>query len=327
MPTLVDLIKGESQRSDKDKIFGPDFQTPADWSKYLQDRFGDGSEPVSALLRSAVDRDGFQALYVACWIYQPLEKGSFMIELESLGQVRQGYDTLPDRWSSHLGERGKSAGAGFQFLKGYSELLVQIESVGSASSALFLKCEGHAAISVKHMLSFFTKKITGAGNTASKSLQAQGKDPESVVEPRAAENYSKAYEKLLKAVGLKPKDTMNTVPNVASAMWKYLAARESHTLTAYSTGGGPRDASAVANLRGVKLAECLDKLRGAATNDLGPKDKLRVAVLAAKNDLDTIQANLKTDPAGTQRVFAEVKVTPRQLDERLRDFRAALARG
>ncbi|HVK64102.1 MAG TPA: hypothetical protein VM694_06505 [Polyangium sp.] len=327
MPTLVDLIKGESKRSDKDKIFGPSFQTPADWSRYLKARFGQGSEPVSTLLRSAVSLDGFQALYIVCWIHQPVEKGSFMIELESPGQVRQGYDALPDRWSSHLGERGKSAGAGWQFLEGYSELLVQLEGVGSASSALFLKSEGHAAISVKHMLSFFTKKITGAGNTVNKALQAQAKDPESAVTPRAAENYSKAYEKVLKAVGLKPKDTMNTVPNVASAMWKYLAARESHTLTAYSNGGGPRDASQVAALRGVKLSECLDKLRGAATNDLGPKDKLRVAVLEAKGDLDTIIANLKTDPAGTQRIFAEVKVTPRQLDESLRDFLAQLDRG
>ncbi|MDI1483997.1 hypothetical protein [Polyangium sp. y55x31] len=326
MPTLVDLIKGESKRSDKDKIFGPDFQTPADWSRYLKDRFGEGSEPVSALLRSGVDRDGFQALYVACWIHQPLEKGSYMIELENPGQVRQGYDALPGRWSSHLSEHGKTAGDGWQFLKGYKELLVQLESVASASSALFLKSEGHPAISVKHMLSFFTKMFTGAGNTASKSLQAQGKDPGSVVEPRAAENYSKSYKKVLAAVGLQPKATMNTVPTVASAMWKYLAARGSNTLTAYSNAGGPRDDSRVANLRGVKLAECLDKLRGAATSDLGPKDKLRVAVLEAKKDLDTIIANLKTDPAGTQRVFAEVKVTPRQLDESLRDFRAALAR-
>jgi hypothetical protein len=135
----------------------------------------------------------FQALYVACWIYYPVEKGTYMIDVTDPKDVAKGWATLPDRWSSHLSGKGRTAGEGFKFLQGYSELLVQIEG-----NWLFLKAEGHGAKDLKHLASYFTKLKTGAGNTQSEALKRLAKEQKKLgITPRAAENYGKAYEKLL----------------------------------------------------------------------------------------------------------------------------------
>lgn len=75
----------------------------------------------------------FHALYIACWIFYPVEKGTFMIPLtaQQRKNVKSGYQNLDPRWTSPLHKHGRSAAKGWKFLKGYGELLVQMEGVAS----------------------------------------------------------------------------------------------------------------------------------------------------------------------------------------------------
>ncbi len=208
-------------------VFTEDFQTPHDWRDFL-----DANIPmwdVETLLgRKAAwwHRENFQALYVACWIFHPVEKGSYMLRLESPTQqanVREAYDELlqkgelQSRISSHLGKRGASAHEGWNFLRGYKELLLQIEGNGAY---LFLKCEGHpleAGISgLKHLLSWGVKALTDAGKTASPELHNLAKDS-SNVELRAAENFSSSFKSLQKQLGLSGE--MVGVGEVIDGLW------------------------------------------------------------------------------------------------------------
>lgn len=211
------------------QVFGEDFQAPAGWSKMLDHM--PGRSVVNMLNRKGAwwTRECFQALYVACWIHHPVEKGSYMIQLDpnQHANVRDAYNrllqsgALQARISSHLSGAGASAHEGWDFLKGYGELLVQIEGETTHAPALFLKCEGHALgkglslSTVKHGASWVKKKFTGSGATASKALQDWA-SYSSVVEGRAAENFSKDYEKLLKQLGLT--STRTTVAQVVDAL-------------------------------------------------------------------------------------------------------------
>lgn len=211
------------------EVFGNDFQTPAGWSRMLANLSGSRVDNMLNRRGAWWTRECFQALYVACWIHHPVEKGAFMIQLSPthLENVRDAYATLlksgalQSRISSHLSKQGASAHEGWDFLKGYGELLLQIESSSGLASALFLKCEGHALekgvslSTVKHLASWVKKSVTGSGQTASQALN-DWSAYSSVVEGRAAENFSKTYEKLLGQLGLKSRST--TVEEMMEAM-------------------------------------------------------------------------------------------------------------
>jgi hypothetical protein len=123
-----------------------------------------------------------------------------MIYLPGNQNILNGHRYLDKRWSSHVSEQNaRTAGQGFRFLQGYRELLVQIEG-----GFLFLKAEGHPANDVNHISSYFTKVRTGAGNMASVALNNLVRQrAELGITPRAAENYGKAYEALVKKLKLK----------------------------------------------------------------------------------------------------------------------------
>jgi hypothetical protein len=150
-------------------VFEKGFQTPAGWRSYLDDNLPGGAFGTLTKLSTLSPAQAFQALYVACWIYRPVEKGSYMIPLLSVHAplVGQAMEKLPSRWSSHLSETNPhSAGAGYAFLKGYSELLVQLEvDPGTKAPYLFLKTEGHGAMSFAHVASFIAKTFGGEGLT------------------------------------------------------------------------------------------------------------------------------------------------------------------
>ncbi len=202
------------------EVFGDNFQSPAGWSKMLDHMPGGRVENLMNRKGAWWTRECFQALYVACWIHHPVEKGSYLIQLGPIHQanVRAAYDrllqsgALQSRISSHLSKQGASAHEGWDFLKGYGELLLQIEGEATFAPYLFLKCEGHALekglslSTVKHLASWVKKGITGSGQTASQALQ-EWATFSSVVEGRAAENFSKSYEKLLKQLGLSSRRT------------------------------------------------------------------------------------------------------------------------
>jgi hypothetical protein len=132
-------------------VFGAPFQTPQGWADFLDHNIP--ARDVEILLKRTPGfwhRENFQALYVACWIFHPVEKGSYMLQLGSHhANVRDAYlrmvksGELQPRISSHLSKTGASAHEGWDFLQGYGELLIQIEGGTGPGSYLFLKCEGH----------------------------------------------------------------------------------------------------------------------------------------------------------------------------------------
>jgi hypothetical protein len=83
---------------------------------------------------------------------------------------------LQSRPSSHLSGKGASAHEGWHFLRGYEELLLQIEGENTGSPYLMLKCEVHplepgfSLSTILHGLSWAVKEITVAGMTASPEL-------------------------------------------------------------------------------------------------------------------------------------------------------------
>jgi hypothetical protein len=202
---------GEDDRNTVHAIFKERFHTLGGWQTFLATYIpGQSVEALLARSAAAWEVAHFQALYVACWIFHPVEKGSYMLRIDGKGGqeiVRSAYDRLltakklQSRISSHLSKKGASAHEGWNFLVGYDELLVQIEEQGQY---LFLKCEGHpmdgALSTVMHGLSWVKKKATGSGKTASAALNNFAKTSV-LVEARAAENYSKAYEKLVGKLG------------------------------------------------------------------------------------------------------------------------------
>lgn len=109
------------------------------------------------------------------------------------------------RGRAHRDDASYSAGRDFAFVKGYSELLVMVYE-----DYLFLKMEGHSAMSVAHLKAWNEKRKTGAGAMNNEALHKIATEkPEFGVLARGAENYSKEDEKLLKELGLKGKTVIN----------------------------------------------------------------------------------------------------------------------
>jgi len=211
-------------------VFGPNFQDMIGWRSFLRTTLNDD---VSSQLAAPINRwsvESFQALFIACWIHHPVEKGSYMINLAHLpdsqqqviGAAYKKHCTF--RKSSHLSGSGRSASKGWDFLKGYKELLVQFE-LTNGLPWLFLKSEGHTTgVSgvIPHLQSWVHKTKHGEGLQASPALNALA-NPVSAwaaaIEGRAAENYAKAYEKLLKDV-LKLSGRQVTAREMMKALFK-----------------------------------------------------------------------------------------------------------
>jgi len=191
--------------------FYEDFRSAKQWRSYLVNHFtSNGRLDVGTILDKErgwrpVD---FQALYVACWTYKPVVKGSYMLKIEDgiRETVRRGYNKLPSRWTSHLHteNKGGAGSNGWRFLKGYHELLIQMETA-NGSDYLFLKCEGHPAISVSHIKSYIHKKTHGVGLDVNEELLTVASDQEMHVgiNVRRAENYSPHYKTLMQELGKK----------------------------------------------------------------------------------------------------------------------------
>lgn len=212
-------------------VFAEDFQNPTGWIAMLNNMPGGDVETLLNRSGAWWTRACFQALYVACWIHHPVEKGAYMLALSPAhyGNVKDAYTRLlnsghlQSRISSHLSKRGASAHDGWNFLKGYGELLLQIEGERENAPYLYLKCEGHALESglslstILHGASWVKKTLTGSGATASVELKNLAKASTNV-EGRAAENFSKQYEKVLKQLGMS--GTMVTVEQVIEELYR-----------------------------------------------------------------------------------------------------------
>lgn len=331
-PELIHAIAHEAPFL-KD-VFQAGFQSPAGWTSYLQKTILSNGG-VSGLLTKMSFVYGFpsdfQALYVACWIHRPVEKGSYMIPLtESQGRgVGQAWERLSSRWSSHMSKNAKSAGEGYSFLKGYSELLVQIEvDRGGSTPHLFLKTEGHGAMSVAHLSSFWNKLRHGEGNTQSEALNRLAKEGKLGIEPRAAENYSNAYKEVLKNLRLSGK--MVTAEEAIWGMCEKLETKAAQGKASFVNRplwdswklrrrGMPNQ-----RLANLDLVELIEKVILPTINQSGAVGGKNVwAMVAASQDLKRMANNLRRDaltaPQVT-RVFEEVRVTQGELDQSLRSF-------
>lgn len=308
-------------------VFGDDFQTPAGWNRMLDNMPGRRVENLLNRKGTWWTRECFQALYVVCWIHHPVEKGSYMIQLSPAhaANVREAYNrllssgALQARISSHLSKQGASAHEGWDFLKGYGELLVQIEGESAHAPYLFLKCEGHALESglslstVMHGASWVLKEITGAGATASEALK-QWASFSSVVEGRAAENFSNSYKKMLKQLGLSGAKT--TVEQVVEALHK--KAGFSHGLPSQIKGNtlllgramlGPQGYIAVFTRQKAVL-----KKNGVEFDEKAERELTGLA-----------ERMTATSTAHQAQHFNEIRVTPADLDLSLGTFRQFVA--
>lgn len=210
MSDIADFLRSLLDTPQATPIFEPQFQTYAGFCHYLTGFFGSGGGVnVHSLLKNTPNKQFtaryFQALYVACWLYKPMEKGTYFLRMThgEAENVNKAFSALPGRKSSHLDGKGRSAHKGFAFLKGYEELLVQWVTTNERTY-LMLKCEGHTTGLggvVPHMQSYIHKRKHGVGlmsNQALNALATQGNTP--IIE-RGAENFSKDYEAFLTQLG------------------------------------------------------------------------------------------------------------------------------
>jgi hypothetical protein len=304
------------------EVFGDRFQTPQGWRDMLKNI--PGGVDLS-LHRSPMSwtRQRFQALYVACWIHHPVEKGSYMIRLSGvqLQNVKDAYKqllksgALQSRVSSHLSKKGASAHEGWDFLKGYEELLIQIEGETGHGPSLFLKCEGHALSgvtgTVMHLASWIQKNLTGSGMTASEALNDWAKYSRDV-EGRAAENFSKGYKKLLKQLGLS--GTMVTVEQAVEAL---LSKAGMPRLPGNVKGNTVELGHALLGpTRGLGYIEVFKRQRTVLKNNGVEFDDTAVKELTG-----IANRMIATSSPHEQQYYNEIHVTPADLDLSLANFR------
>ncbi|HEY9229194.1 MAG TPA: hypothetical protein VIP11_21260 [Gemmatimonadaceae bacterium] len=287
-------------------LFEPSFNSALKWTNYLDQYFGPGESLSIDRVLDSGDRwhsVRFQALYIACWIYHPVEKGSYMIKL-SPAQLKNATDSaakLSSRASSHLKGSSFSAGKDFAFIKGYSELLVMI-----FEDYLFLKMEGHPAISWAHFKAWQEKRKTGAGATNNAQLNALAKDrPEFGIMQRGAENYSKPYEAFLKELGLKGK-TLTLSDTL-------LALREK---TRLQLGNPLTHGEVKAFLRAVPA-----RLTGNLKDAFKDAEADLTAIVRDSFGKDVHRLSHDgVDDTGMDRIFRELRLDPQRIDRKLNKF-------
>ena len=303
-------------------LFVPPFDHPAHWISFIEEYFGTdapvSSYSVTRILNYAAQWHShrFRALYIACWICHPVEKGSYMIRLtpEQKAAAQASADQLTWRASSHLASTSRSARGGedFQFISGYGELLVIVEG-----DFLFLKMEGHNAMSISHMSSWVTKIRTGEGEVANELLNRKAKEGRFGIQGRGAENYSHPYKALIMALGMSGK--MVTFAQVIAAL------RQKFPTVSIPPGGGEQA------LRGY--FDNLYRFAG-MSNPLVLSREFLDILLDARKDIMGIISDLVADERrlgpggldnfGVNRIFREIRMTPEEIDGKLTRFVNAL---
>lgn len=325
LKTLIGSQSAEARRTVRD-VFAADFHDLGSFRRFLTDNLVRGNI-VSTLMTPAENWSvaAFQALYVACWVHHPLEKGTFMIRLSHVPSAKRQViheackTHLKGRKSSHLSGNGYSASDQWAFLNGYKELLVQYEET-AGEQYLFLKAEGHttgASSIIPHMLSWANKTVTGEGLTASKhlnTLASSGNSALVTVEGRAAENYAKGYKKLLKALNLSGRTI--TVRQVLEEL--YTQTKFPSRLARGFDSATSEDLGATLN-RFCVMADARNRaglgfILGGKTTEITPK---------MISDLRDLARSLIADGKKIQhRVFREIRVRPTEVQASLDVFMA-----
>ncbi|MCA9062329.1 MAG: hypothetical protein KDA96_04705 [Planctomycetaceae bacterium] len=328
---LAELIasSSSSDRAIVRSVFEEQFQDIRTFRSFLKSALNDR---VNSMLSSPLDRwtvRSFQALFIACWVHHPVEKGSFMINLAGLPEAQRDViqsavrARLKSRASSHLSKQGYSASSGWAFLKGYAELLVQYETIGGGHY-LFLKAEGHTTGLggiIPHLRSWHHKNKTGEGLTASPALNtlASAGNPMVTEDGRAAENYASGYKKLVKQV-LGLKGTTLTVRDVIPKLYEYTKYEGHGGLSAGVNGTSNQ------NL-GVSLSNFCKHVEKARTNPARPgrsaDTRLQEITDDMLKDLKELARQLREDGSGKiHRIYKEIHAKPAELDSSLDVFYA-----
>ncbi len=313
---IAQLLLKREYSQQVNMIFQPQFQSYSGWVAYLMQALPQGS--VAEQIRAPATkwtRQSFHALYVACWIHHPMEKGTFMLDISCLGdrqyeawKKQAFYPLLSGRMSSHLSGKGRSASEGWAFLNGYAELLVQKEKT-NGKRYLMLKAEGHTTGIggiVPHIRSWWHKREHGEGLMASPALHGiasltQGIGQE--IDLRAAENYGKGYKKLLKE-DLKLKGRMLTVREIIPVLFtKFNHQLEVRDLNVFAETATNQD------LGVALLSFC---------NTTGPRAEVDSTALKDLRELATTLVHDGT--SRVDRVYCEIRVTPNEVDESVRTF-------
>ncbi len=274
--------------------FAPPFRSKEGWLRSLEEKFGAGGGVGALLDRGPLSITDFHALYIACWLYFPVEKGSYMIRLTDAQRtnVRAGYGLLGARISSHFEGHGRSAARGWNFLQGYHELLVQMEGGGKNSPGedkyVFLKAEGHTVTSPSHIRAWYHKKTHGTGLMASPTLHAAASSPlaagpagaasGAVVTERAAENFDNEYKALLKFLGIyDARKAMTTVQQALASVFQRLqslirgvtpACQRAFDARLVAIGAPALAAGEVAGLTNAKLSALLTEVLIPTTHEV-----------------------------------------------------------
>jgi hypothetical protein len=330
------------------KAFYEDFQSATQWRDYLVNHFMEGEElDVGTILDKerewhAID---FQALYVACWTYKPVVKGSYMLCVTDFQRnVRRGYKKLSSRWTSHLHteDKGGVGSEGWRFLKGYHELLVQMEEA-NYEHYLFLKCEGFPSISVPHIKSYIHKRTHGVGKDVNEDLLtiASDEDTNVGINVRRAENYSPLYKALIQELGKKKfikkhgeivnvREVAAMLVNVALETGRMVG--EEHDIWLMerlrrSGVDGNIDEDHFTGAHNGTIAYVLEtiiafafRVTPALRGGLGPHRWIG-ALVSAQRDIESVIAQLRKDQqrgnTTTVRYFEEVVVTREQVNRGL----------
>ncbi|AKJ27292.1 hypothetical protein [Caldimonas brevitalea] len=301
----------------KGAVFSDKFQDSKSVRAFLDTHLAGSVSGQLNAPASSWSTKSFQALFMAAWAHHPTEKGSYMIDLSGLppgqlDQIKKAHEEhCTSRPSSHLSGKGRSASKDFEFLKGYKELLVQMEHI-DGKPYLFLKTEGHTTgLSgiVGHTKSYLHKVKTGEGKTASPYLNAMATAAPGLVEPRAAENYGKDYGKLLKSLDLKGKSV--TARTVTEALF---------TATGYqpagAAGAGGFAKNATNEQLGAALKQYCDAVQGGGADGSNLRGPGNMVTDAAIGDLRKVAQSLIDDGATQHsRVHREIIVSPSSLDQ------------
>jgi len=305
----------------KKQVLSEKFQDTASVNTFLDQHLGGSVSDKLNAPASEWTTETFQALYVASWANHPVEKGSYMIDLsgvsaEQLEQIKTAHkENCTSRPSSHLSGEGRSASKGWDFMKGYKELLVQMETVDN-KPYLFLKAEGHTTGLdgiVGHTKSYLNKVKTGEGLMANPYLNVLA-NASDLVEARAAENYGKQYGKLLKGLELDSKSKMVTTREMAQTLFDK---------SGFDPSGQGSAAGFVKGSTNEQLGQALMKYCDSASSGQ-IETRLKGDKLATDGmikELRGVAQSLIDDGATTHgRVHREIITVPTDLDKAVRSF-------
>ena len=320
---LYQLIEGNLSP----RIFGPNFQSYQDFCGYFDQHFNQHHDIHTVWKSKGRNRDAwtvqdFHALYVACWIYKPMEKGTYFIRMtpSEAASVKVGFEKLPTRKSSHLSKSGRSAHTGWEFLVGYRELLVQWQETQDRTY-LMLKAEGHTTgLSgiIPHLQSWNHKRKTGEGLRANADLHNLTGNGSPII-ARGAENFDNTYKAFLKSIGKKRRDgatTASSLKAVREAKATCTVRDMLNVLTISRTGEWSNKSNREVREKLTAMAQNPNETTfGAYGNvDITPEIKAQFRRFAQ------LFKDENRPDAVYNRFFEEVHVNPDQLSNAVREF-------